>query len=544
MSSTPNQSSPEPEPLQGQQALGSPPPPGEAEVFSQPPTSFWHDTEREREAVRLHERDEQGQERDEALRRLDGELRQLRALPLPQPKPVSRYALFFMLFTLLLSTRDIQIVYQEMAHPISLARLHSRRLQGSYPERILDPSPERTRTLARVYDLPEHDVRTAAIVVQRMITQGSPYRPGLLDWGVMIRFRRDMVIMFEYNIFLNMLYAAGLASVLFLRNRDITNSRLIDRQNRELSLLNRRKEIEVEETSSLLRVLNRAQTRLLAAERLASIGRLSATLAHEIRNPLGIIASSVGMVAEDVDKRSPAGQALELVRDEIDRLNKIITDLLNFARPRPPQAMFHDLNELLRAWTLPLEEDLSERNIQLLADLDPALPEVYVDADQLYQAVLNLILNASEATDPKGGGRIVVSTHSEGGEMVMLDVRDDGEGIEPSHLPQVFEPFFTTKTTGSGLGLAVVKQVVEAMGGEVEIESTRGEGTKVGLRLPTRPSAASSRREGEENLYSQKTRKEDTPAAQPDSDSILAARADGDAGEDAGKDKDTSESRR
>jgi signal transduction histidine kinase len=124
--------------------------------------------------------------------------------------------------------------------------------------------------------------------------------------------------------------------VLFLRNRDLTSSRMVDRQREELKILNARQRVEMEETSNLLRDLHRAQAQLLAAEKLASLGRLSATLAHEIRNPLGIIASSVGMVAEDIDPASSAGQAIALVRDEIHRLNAIITDLLNFARPARP----------------------------------------------------------------------------------------------------------------------------------------------------------------------------------------------------------------
>lgn len=413
--------------------------------YSAPPSSFWAQGAEEREGRAPHRRDDETRARENALRTLDEELERLRASPIPKPNSVTRYALYFLLFTLLLSIRDIRMMY---------------RPEGSF------------------------------FTVERLQVEGLAQEDlGLLDWGFVLHWGNNALLL-RYNIFLNMLYAAGLGTVLFLRNRDMTNSRLIDRQNRELSILNRRQSIEVEESSRLLRDLGRAQMRLLSAEKLASIGRLSATLAHEIRNPLGIIASSAGMVAEDLDPASPQGQALELIRQEIQRLNKIISDLLNFARPRPPHPTYHDLNDLVRAWIAPHQDALGEKHVQLLADLEPALPEVFIDSDQLYQAFLNLLLNASEALEEHGGGTIVVITRTESREVVSLEIQDNGEGIPPDILAQVFEPFFTTKTTGSGLGLAVVKQTVESMGGMVEIVSTRGEGTRVRLRIPTGPAPA------------------------------------------------------
>jgi signal transduction histidine kinase len=412
--------------------------------YTAPPSTFWARENGERENRAPQRRDDEARARENALRTLDEELERLRASPIPRPNSVTRYALYFVLFMLLLSIRDIRMIY---------------RPEGSF------------------------------LTVERLVEGLAQDNLGLLDWGLVFHWGNNALLL-RYNIFLNMLYAAGLGTVLFLRNRDKTNSRLIDRQNRELSILNRRQAIEVEESSRLLRDLGRAQMRLLSAEKLASIGRLSATLAHEIRNPLGIIASSAGMVAEDLDPASPQGQALELIRQEIQRLNKIISDLLNFARPRPPHPTYHDLNDLVRVWIAPHQDALGEKHVQLLADLEPALPEVFIDSDQLYQAFLNLLLNASEALDEHGGGTIVVTTRTESREVVAIELRDNADGIPPDILAQVFEPFFTTKTTGSGLGLAVVKQTVESMGGMVEMISTRGEGTRVRLRIPTGPAPA------------------------------------------------------
>ncbi len=457
---------------------------------STPPVSFWRPSEDQRFETAATRHDEVARRRRETLRKLDEQLERLRATPEPRPRPVSRYVLYFFLFTLLLSVREMRVLYDPGGPVFSIIRLHAMNLRWMLPDPMFELSPERIQESARIYSVPAEDLRQTHALLSRMAAESRRWRPGVLDWAFVIRLKGTRAaLLFEYSIFLNLLYAAGLATVLFLRNRDLTSSRMVDRQREELKILNARQRVEMEETSNLLRDLHRAQAQLLAAEKLASLGRLSATLAHEIRNPLGIIASSVGMVAEDIDPASSAGQAIALVRDEIHRLNAIITDLLNFARPRPPNLQYQDLNDLLRGWITTLGEQFSQDNMQLLADFHPALPEVFVDADQLYQVVLNLLLNARDALEPNGGGDIIVSTLLESEDQAILSVRDTGTGIPPENISQVFEPFFTTKTSGTGLGLAVVRQLVEGMGGAVEIESQVGKGTTVRLRLPTDASA-------------------------------------------------------
>jgi len=453
-----------------------------------PPTSFWQTGEEDKTGLHADVRDREAQAHKEALRALDEELEAVRRERLPRPKPVLRYFLYFLLFTLLLSARDFRIYHSEAGNLLSLQRLYPVGEGGILPTKLWRALQKTPEEIADEIKGDPDEVKQAKAIIEKVAETERQNRVGLLDWGLVVQVG-DKAFLFGYNIFLNMLYAAGLGAVLFLRNREMTQSKLIDRQNRELSILNRRQALEMEETSRLLRVLSRAQSRLLAAEKLASIGRLSATLAHEIRNPLGIISSSVGMVAEDLSPSSPPGQALGLVRHEIDRLNKIITDLLDFARPQIPNPDYIDPNEMVREWTRPLEEELAESNVRLLADLDPAPPEIFVDPDQLYQALLNLVFNAADALESKGGGDITVTTRTESSELVAIEVSDNGQGIPPDLLSQVFEPFFTTKTTGSGLGLAVVKQTIEGMGGSVSIQSVEGEGTTVRLRLPTGPSS-------------------------------------------------------
>ncbi len=484
-----------------------------------PPTSFWKPEDEE--ALWLDRRDMETRAHKEALVALDRQLEVMRAQPQPRPKPVLRYFLYFFLFLLLLSYRDINVFYREEGDLLSLQRLYPSDYGDVPPARVREELARSAMELAPELNLPPEEILGAREAIQEVAERKRKRRFGVLDWGLVLQFG-NVAVSFNYGIFLNMLYAAGLASVLFLRNREMTQSKLIDRQNRELSILNERQSLEMKETSRLLRVLSRAQSRLLAAEKLASIGRLSATLAHEIRNPLGIIASSVGMVAEDVNPQSSSGQALDLVRHEIDRLNKIITDLLDFARPQVPNPGYIDINDLVREWTGPFADEFAEKHVRLLADLDPAPPEVFIDVDQLYQAVLNLILNAAEALDEVGGGDITLTTRTESPEIVALEVRDTAEGIAPEVLQQVFEPFFTTKTSGSGLGLAVVKQTIEAMGGTVDIESGLKKGTTVRLRLPTGPHAAASSSLAEEESTGEATRPE-PPESSSSPDSVTHA---------------------
>lgn len=453
-----------------------------------PPSSFWKTSDDEPGGSHTGLRDKEIQAHKDALAGLDQELESLRNTPLPRPGRALRYILYFLLFTCLLSVRDFRIFYSEAGDLLALQRLYPSDYGGAIPGAVQNDLQKRAEDLAREIDVEPKAVEDAQEIIHKVAFTQRRERIGLLNWGIVLQFG-DKAFLFGYNIFLNMLYAAGLATVLFLRNREIAQSKLIDRQNRELFILNRRQSLEMEETSRLLHVLSRAQSRLLASEKLASIGRLSATLAHEIRNPLGIIASSVGMVAEDLNPSTPSGQALDLVRHEIHRLNKIITDLLDFARPQIPNPNYFDPNDLLREWTRPLEEEMAERNIRLLAELDPAPPEIYVDPDQLYQAFLNLVFNAADAMEENGGGDITVTTRAESSDLVAIEVIDNGRGMAKDLLGQVFEPFFTTKTTGSGLGLAVVKQTIEGMGGTTAIESVVGEGTRVRLLLPTGPSA-------------------------------------------------------
>ncbi len=241
--------------------------------------------------------------------------------------------------------------------------------------------------------------------------------------------------------------------------------------------LTRRKD----EIGDLARAFERMRQGLKEAqmrEKLASLGELSAGLAHEIRNPLGIIKNAAeGLVARD---RSREEQVLLLgiIIQETRRLNKLVTDFLDFARPRAPEKAVASLKELVEEVVFSLEGEARKEGVNLVADLeDVALP---MDGHQMRQVLLNLLLNALEATPD--GGEVRVSL-SRVGAWALLKVEDTGKGIPREYLDRIFDPFFTTKERGTGLGLALVYRMVEAHGGTVQVESDE-KGARFTVRLP------------------------------------------------------------
>jgi signal transduction histidine kinase len=177
---------------------------------------------------------------------------------------------------------------------------------------------------------------------------------------------------------------------------------------------------------------------------------------------------------------------LDIVGEEADRLNRIVGDLLDFARPAPPQLRAERLDRLVdEAVATALAQQPG--SVKVVRQLDPALPPVLVDGRQVRQALLNVAANAVQAM-PRGG-RLTVRARLEG-TVAVVDLEDSGAGIPADVLARIFEPFFPTKATGSGLGLAVVKRIVDAHGGEVLVRSEAGRGTCFTLRFPAAPSDA------------------------------------------------------
>jgi signal transduction histidine kinase len=226
--------------------------------------------------------------------------------------------------------------------------------------------------------------------------------------------------------------------------------------------------------------LEQAQAQLVLRERLAALGALSAAVAHEVRNPLGVVFNSIGMLRRHRALDDEARTLVNIVGEEAERLNRIVTDLLGFARP--PAA------SLRRAPLGPIVEEAVRAAlagkpvpVETSLELSPDLPAVAVDAGLIRQAVINVVQNAVQAM-PRGG-RLRVRTGTTG-PFAEIEVTDSGPGIPTELRARIFEPFFTTRTSGTGLGLSIVKHVIEAHGGEVEAGAGAGGGARFALRLP------------------------------------------------------------
>ena len=234
-----------------------------------------------------------------------------------------------------------------------------------------------------------------------------------------------------------------------------------------------------------LREIRDLQEKVRRTERLASLGHLAAGIAHEIRNPLSSIRGFAQYFMNRFKGQEEEQGYASIMVKEVDRLNRVITELLDFARPKEPHREPHSLENIMDHALALLGPELIRRKVEIERDYESNLQPVLVDRDQLTQAFLNLLLNSLESIE--GGGKIRVSLKMGGVQpSVEVAIADTGRGIPQEDLGKVFEPFFSTKRKGTGLGLAIVHQIVESHGGEVAVESREGMGTTFRIILPAR----------------------------------------------------------
>jgi len=228
------------------------------------------------------------------------------------------------------------------------------------------------------------------------------------------------------------------------------------------------------------------RTQMSRAEHFATLGEVATGLAHEIRNPLAGIAGVIEIIGRDLPTSSPARAVVKDVRQEIARINHIVTDLLQTARPHPPKVRRSDLNTTVEHAVMLGRQQAMAKGIEIAFHKDPSLPEVEHDSDQIHQVLLNLLLNAQQAIDQKG--RIAVTVERKGHNAV-IEVADNGRGITPDHLPNIFRPFYTTKGDGTGLGLSLARRIVEDHQGRIDVTSAVGKGATFAVVLPLQRSA-------------------------------------------------------
>jgi PAS domain S-box-containing protein len=225
------------------------------------------------------------------------------------------------------------------------------------------------------------------------------------------------------------------------------------------------------------------QKTLMKQDKLASIGRLSAGVAHEINNPLTTILTTSMLIQEEFDHKDPIYQELQTITDEALRCRKIVTSLLDFARQTKPVKRFTSVNHIARDSVRLTKKQAAFNDIKLEQNFSKNMPDVRVDKDQIQQALINIILNAIDATEP--GGCVTVSTkHLPSDEMIEIDISDTGCGITDEELFKIYDPFFTTKDSGTGLGLAITHGIIKRHGGVIKAKSEPGAGTTFSIKIP------------------------------------------------------------
>jgi len=243
------------------------------------------------------------------------------------------------------------------------------------------------------------------------------------------------------------------------------------------------------ENSRLYEELKRSKTLIRRADKLASLGTLTAGLAHEIKNPLVAIKTFIQLLPERFEDEEFRNYFLNVASGEVDRLSDLVNALLDFSRPSQPSFQTGNVNEIMDSVVLLLENEVKRKNIKIKRRYSSDLPAVMLDPEQIKQVFLNIMLNAAEAT-PENGVLTVETRHLDkdrGQEFIQVEIRDTGRGIPKDNLERIFEPFFTTKDSGSGLGLAVSHHIVQEHQGYIEVESEVGMGTSFYINLPVNP---------------------------------------------------------
>jgi signal transduction histidine kinase len=320
--------------------------------------------------------------------------------------------------------------------------------------------------------------RTITDPVHQLVTGAAEIGQGNLEHRIDVRGRDEISQL--ATAFNDM--AASLQAT--TASRDELNKEITERKRAEEALKEYSEQLE-EMVNERTKELQEAQERLIRQESLAVLGQLASGVGHELRNPLGVIKNAVyflNMVVEEPDPE--VEEILEILQQEVATSEEIISSLLDFARAKLPARRVVDVNNIVQE---ALSRVAVPENVEVVSQLDKSLPSILADPDQLDRVFGNIVLNGIQAMPE--GGRLVIETSEVSGKPLdsswaVISFADTGVGILEENLGKIFEPLFTTKAKGIGLGLALVKTLVEGHGGSVEVESEVGKGSTFTVRLP------------------------------------------------------------
>ena len=218
-------------------------------------------------------------------------------------------------------------------------------------------------------------------------------------------------------------------------------------------------------------------------ERLSSLGELTAGVAHELRNPLAGIKLNTQILLRKKNLLEMERRLLVSSQEGIEKIQKIVDDMLHFAKPRPSCFEEEDINHVVEQSLAVLQVKLKKANIASVFEKGEGLPRLRIDVHQVQQVLINLILNAIQAMEK--GGTLTIRTFFENQNGVAVEVRDTGTGIPPSHIKKIFDPFFTTKSEGTGLGLSISLKILQNHGATIDVASQEGKGSTFTIHFPS-----------------------------------------------------------
>jgi two-component system, NtrC family, sensor histidine kinase HydH len=231
--------------------------------------------------------------------------------------------------------------------------------------------------------------------------------------------------------------------------------------------------------------LNETFDQLRHSDRLASLGQLSAGIAHEIRNPLGSIQGAVEILGQGLSEGDPKAEFAQIARQEVSRLEKLTGEILQFSKPAPPKQLPIEWRELIEAAGRLCADQAHRQGVEIINRIEGFEARILVDPEQIKQVLINILINAVQAQP--AGGKIIIQGNVDSGAAI-ISIEDSGPGIKPGHLASIFDPFFTTRREGTGLGLSISYQLVKNNGGRIWATSEPGQGACFHVSFPARTS--------------------------------------------------------